>query len=510
MLDGVPLIATTIGLIGVFLYIFSTLQLSDIRANWNERRCETFVVPIAHLVPEDPRIDSTDFAVDNFYYCISYLIDASVAGKMTPMLQVFNQQVNTTIPLNESMNYLRSSATSLINPLNTMMSNLWQRIQALGLGISHSFYFLTSIFSRVTAISIAAMNAGLGIFRAVLNLLALLLKIIQELIILAVFMAIFGVLAGIFLGPLAGLAVAAVTGLAGAAIIGATAFTDYGTSSDGGFCVAKGTLVATADGWKAVELLRPGDALREGIVEGVLKTKGMGKCVSLYGVIMAECHLVFDEADKTWKPASEHPSATPCDEAQEFLYCLNTSSRTWIVKGTKEIILRDWEELPLDSSIDSEWEAAVHTILNNVKSSAKYAPRVSRPGRGLLGKETGLHEKTKGVVKVSDIRVGDFVRDGYTSFTEVLGIYEDLASTPHSGPNEAAWIWNSYTNTWTHPEHSEREPSKGSRHLITKSGIFTFFYGDGEHFIRDFTEVGAGRIDETYEFVRGLLNNSPK
>jgi hypothetical protein len=228
-------------------------------------------------------------------------------------------------------------------------------------------------------------------------------------------------------------------------------------------------------------------------------------------VIVSESHLIFDTTDNSWKSAAEHPSAVACKDEQEFLYCLNTSSRTWIVKGeVDEFLLRDWEELPIDSDIHSEWEAAVYSILNKKSGPSQYISRIARPGRGLLGKNTTLYEKTKGGLKLSEISVGDYVKDGYNSFTEVLGVYEDIARVSHSGPNPAAWIWNSYLNAWSHPNILKKESSNGARHLITKSGMFMIYFEDGEQFIRDFTEVGADRIDETYDFVRQLLNKSPK
>lgn len=501
MLDAIPLIAMTIIFSACFLYIFSTSQLSDIRKNWDKRRCEVFVIPMAHLVPKDPNIDRSKFSIDNFNYCIGLIIDSSVAGAMSPMMNVFSEQVNLTKPLNNSLNYLRSSAKSLMVPLNNMLNSMWRRVRTLGFGIAHAYTKSLSIVQRVEGIASSALLSGYGVYRVVMNFTSLLHLVISIIIGIITPIVTFGI---IYFFPVA---VIPVTGFLtlGAIVLAAI---DHMMNK---YCVAKGTLVALPNGaWKAVELLVPGEKLADGVVEGVLKTTGKdGVFVSIDGVIISGCHLVFDISDNKWKPADKHSFAQPVNNKEDFLYCLNTSSRTWTVKGnTVAVLLRDWEELPDSAAIDSDWEEAVNDMINRGLRN-QLANRTPVPGRGLIGGDTYVWEQAKGSAKISNISVGDFIKDGYNSFTEVLGIYEDFSSdVPRSGPNTSAWVWSDAIHSWTHPTVKGEYTCGKAYHLITKSGIFIIFAEDGEQFIRDFTEIGTDKIDQTYDFVLSTLNGN--
>jgi len=259
-------------------------------------------------------------------------------------------------------------------------------------------------------------------------------------------------------------------------------------------CVGQGTLVAVKDGWKRVEELKPGDKLRgSNVVEGVLKSVGGGRCVVLEGVVISDVHIVMDSSDGIWKHAGKHPLAQVYKGQEEFLYCLNTSDHTWSVKGSDaELLLRDWQEMPSESF--PGWESEVHRALNPVSF-----PRFEAAGRGLLGKETMIWERSKGPVRISDVAIGDFVKDGDNTFTEVIGVYEDCArGVPLAGPNAAAWIYSG--GYWVHRVPTGLTSFDGW-HLITASGVFM----SGTSLVRDFTEVGVNHELNT-EYAVKFLN----
>lgn len=95
MLEALPLLATTFVFISIFLYIFTSIQLHDIRTNWNERRCELLVMLIAKSIPDpnDSSIDADDFAADNFSFCIQNIIAASFASVMGLQWEYFQNKL---------------------------------------------------------------------------------------------------------------------------------------------------------------------------------------------------------------------------------------------------------------------------------------------------------------------------------------------------------------------------------------------------------------------------------
>ena len=179
---------------------------------------------------------------------------------------------------------------------------------------------------------------------------------------------------------------------------------------------------------------------------------------------------------------------------------MNTSTRNWVVsadQNSPELLLRDWEELPDSDETDFKWDILIHSLLNPYSCFFRPAP-----GRGLLSSEALVFVKEKGFVKLSEVRIGDFVKDK-DSFTEVLGIYCDI-----SGSSDSIWIWNSEEMLWVHPNEKDtyrkiRQSEKNGCQLVTSSGSFLADLV----LVRDFTEVGWDRIHETYSFTLDKLNS---
>ena len=128
MLEAVPLLATTLVFISIFAYSYASLELNEIKANWNERRCEPLVMIVAALLPIDENKDISEFSIDNFQFCIGKIIDSSISIFLSPMLQLFGHQLNATNTVSDSMNYLRSMALTLLKPLNDMFKILWEKM----------------------------------------------------------------------------------------------------------------------------------------------------------------------------------------------------------------------------------------------------------------------------------------------------------------------------------------------------------------------------------------------
>ena len=335
--ESLPLILITVVFVGIFANTIINLQLSDIRANWEKRRCEGMVIAMAHLVPDgtNPKIKPTEFAIDNFYFCMNKLADFSLSISLSPVLSAFKVQLDATNPISNSMNYLRSNALSLLTPINNFFQGLWERMKLLMTQILIVFKKLNTAFERIHGVILSAIFAGFSVITAILNILRLVLKIIKMIIAIMIAVMIIMMLLS-FIVPGAGLMATLLIGTIGAIttlvqflpmIMEAQAVSG-GISSAIGFtnmCVAKGTLVALAPGqgkplWKPVEEIKPGDALRSGTVEGVLKVAAKGgKCVRLHGVIISDVHLVFDKADGQWKHAGKHPLAQIYEGEEEFL-----------------------------------------------------------------------------------------------------------------------------------------------------------------------------------------------
>jgi len=491
MLEAVPLLATTLVFIGIFAYSYASLELEEIKAHWNERRCE----PLVMVAASSMKVNDIDPA-ENFEFCIGKIIDSSIAIFLAPMLQLFSKQVDATKPITESMNYLRQMASTLMKPLTDIFGQLWNRFGYIVFQAARVFYKLYSAMDRIFGIATAAVFAGMSMYKAIQNMIGFVFQVIIAILIILCILVIF---LYFVMWPVIPLILTMI------GILSATVYAGNVSGMAGSFCVAPSTLVKTKRGWKMVCEIETGEELDDGVVEGVLKFDGIGgSCVSIDGLVISKSHLIFNGIE--WIFAEKYLGAVEC-KSPAFLYCLNTSTRTWTVKGsvhTSEHLLRDWEELPDSPHIDFAWETLIDTLLNGTSK-----PLRVQPGRGLFGEDTIVWTRTA-EVDICDVVVGDYIKDK-TGFTKVIGVYNDSELAPRSGPNRSVWYYSALKKRWIHPHIEECLPKTHGFHLITESG--TFFIGftrpgvreQSKMLVRDFTEVGATRIHETYAFTAASL-----
>lgn len=493
MLEAVPLLAVTLMFLSFFTYIFVSTELDTVRKQWNERRCEPMVMLIAQLVPDpkDTKIDRNKFASDNFNFCLQGLVDASMGIAATPVMKIFQTQVDATKPIQTAINNTRGAATGLLSPLTEVFGSFYKRFQAVGYNMSRVGMKMMSALSRVFGVGVASLFAGMSMYKSIQNSMNFVINICITILTILVALVI---ILWFVMWPV----IPIVLTLIG--VLSATVHAGNVSGMSGSFCVAPETPIVREDGSVSrVDTLKVGDILADGaVVEGILETLNTSPCVSVKGVVLSGTHLVLSE-EGHWIFAAKHPDAQPVSDQPARLFCLNTSTHTW--RTESGLVLRDWEELP--EGFDEEWEELIEHLLN--KSMPPRSPEATRiSGRGLCGEGALVWEQRTGPKVLRDIRLGDFIKDRRNQFTRVLGIYHDSEEVPRAGLSQAGWIWSPDQGRWVHPvqQADQLETSPGI-HLITDTGSFLLY---GSMWIRDFTEVGATLIHHTYPFTQSRLH----
>jgi hypothetical protein len=67
------------------------------------------------------------------------------------------------------------------------------------------------------------------------------------------------------------------------------------------------------------------------------------------------------------------------------------------------------------------------------------------------------------------------------------------------------WVWIPSKGVWEHLGDVYPLVKDGWQ-LITEAGVFQVWSKAGEGLVRDFTEIGADRIHETYDYTAKLLS----
>jgi hypothetical protein len=107
-----------------------------------------------------------------------------------------------------------------------------------------------------------------------------------------------------------------------------------------------------------------------------------------------------------------------------------------------------------------------------------------------------------GLTKMNKVRIGDWIKDLGGAWTQVIGICTRRVNRTlgkrGSRLTDGVWL-RDVRGVWNHPTgNSTNDPWTGYQ-LITTSGSFAIFIDNDEHIIRDFTEVGLSRLEESYE-----------
>ena len=477
-----PLILVTFIYISIFIYSIASTQVEGLREDWNSVRCQPIPMFLASYIPTDPNVNRSKFSSDNFQFCIQKLIDSSIAIFMSPIMGIFATQVSAAKSTQQSVNAMRNSAASdIANPFNSLINLAWKKFGYILAQIMRIMYKVNSSFQRIFGITLATVFAGMSVFTTINNTIKLILRvcIILLIIIIALLFLIFIPIApfiGIFLIPTI-------------VYISQTQYAQSVGGMEGSLnnCVAEGTEVKCRDGWKMVEDIRLGDVLCDGVVQGILTGKGSA-CVRIHSVKISAMHIVFDSSSSRWVFAKDHSDAIPCATPARVL-SLVTSSRTWVVRGEKELLLRDWTH---SAGSEEAIQRKVCSLLNT--------PFVGVRGLGLVGpKSTVWKDGQDGQpVRVSSLRVGDRVWDG-SEFTEVTSVYISTELGNMSGPNSSAWSEES--GTWVQKGVCAEGIQVPQVHCGTASGRLEV---NGK-IIRDFNEIDSDKFIELEEFLLSLL-----
>jgi hypothetical protein len=169
----------------------------------------------------------------------------------------------------------------------------------------------------------------------------------------------------------------------------------------------------------------------------------------------------------------------------------------------------DWEEVS-DQEGRQLWIDAVWRQLNSDKGQSPEAPSVTP----LVSPSISVWKANAGKTPIQDIRIGDLVlsKGGYT---KVKGVYRGCFYTkePVTTPDwisDGVWICGE-DGSWNPAGKDGMESSDGSLRiegyfLVTEAEDFYIQYRGKTTLVRDFTEIGASHIHETYEMLDTCVN----
>jgi hypothetical protein len=506
-----PFILITLGIVCFIAYKYVNMERSIIMNNWKEQRCDVFVMFAAYfLKPEmDTRTDS-EFASDNFQFCMKSLVTRAMELAMSPLQLLFKAQAVAADGVTGSMNAMREVLNTLMKAFMSFITPFLRRFNFISYQLSIVTQHLKMAFQRANAALLSFVYIGLSMITGLQNMIQFVMKVV---IIILIIMVVLIILLFFILFPFIPIILSVITAIAiiaTSSIAGANSQqqADDAEGTRSAFCFAPDIPVVLGNGsTKPISEIRIGDVLEGGsTVEGVLTFDGtQTPLYSLDGIRVSGSHLV-QGVEGDWHSVAEDERAAPLSERSPLLYCLNTSNQTIPIRTATgaTLLFRDWEEI---SSADMEgqdmWDILVSKILGGLKSDSQADETfcLMDPQMRVL--------TANGAQSLESIRIGQALELSYNRPTKVIGTVEGrIQGTGPSGWMSAC-IEKIYEPTGRyHKRVTTITPSAQyliGRHLITDSGLFLVTHESRVRRMRDFTEVGMDRIHETYPLVASRL-----
>ena len=516
-----PFFLITFGLLFALGLTIAGLERSGVMNNWPNRRCELPVMAAAMFFKpdSDPRTKS-EFASENFEFCMKTYVDKFMALLMAPVNMLFGKQADIASSAVGMVDTIRQIAATLYNTLSSYLEQYYLKFNASIYEISRVIQYLRMAFRRANGMMMSMLYSGITLFRGMLNTIQFVIQVI--LIICGIMLAIIIILIFV-LFPVIPL-ILSVLGAIVATVLSLTMvmsseIANQANSDKGGFCFADNTQLFVKRDNKEVLIevkdIKLGDELITGEkITAIIQMDGKG--VQLYnvnGIFVSGSHLILG-TDGLWKSVSKDERAKKAINTSEILYCFNTTTHTFPVYSpelNKSIMFKDWEELDEnDKKGQYLWSFTVLKMLNSDLNYRlwKYGikPTDELP---LIGRRKKI-KTTDGFVEVEKLRLFDKILDRKGKEQRIIGI---IHANVDDMEDDGKW------NTELYEETEDKVWIRGSANfirgtetavgitVITETGEFIIWdeMDEKEKIVRDFTEVGYKEIHKTYPLVDSRL-----
>ena len=521
-----PFMLIAFGLVFLLGLVLSGLERTNVMKHWDKRRCDFAVMAAAGFFKEDadPR-SRTEFAKDNFQFCMGTFVDKFLTTLMVPVSAMFEKQVNITENSMGVMTSIRMIAQTLYNTLSSYLDQFYRRFNSSIFEISRIMQYLRMAMDRINAMAVSMIYSGIIMFRGMINSIQFVIKVILIIcgIMIAAIIVLWFVLFPVIPIIISTLGAIVLTVAAMASIISSQVSADA-KRSRGPFCFDRNTLISIIDNHGKerqvpVTDIKLGDQLSSdaGSITAIIVMDGMD--VPLYdvnGIRVSGSHLIKG-TDGQWKCVSDDERAKPMDDTAKVLYCFNTSTHNIPVYSSIQhttIMFRDWEEFAENDTLGHYfWNYVVLKYLNGVSSYSKWKDSMTIFTEvPLLGSRTKVKTKS-GYVELSKIKMGEqqgiVDKNGRLQkvMGKVFGHVENASSK--TGPTWHTELFECVNQVWIKGESTVTKGKEiiQGENIITETGEL-IIWDEKERrdkVIRDFTDIGYKSIHETYPLVASRL-----
>lgn len=497
------IVALTVGLSIAMTYADRDSVIND----WPNQRCKTAVMATAFLYkPDDYNGTASDFAKENYNFCLKQLAGKTLQAGITPATGVLKQQVGSSGVIGEMQNSIRNMLGTMGREFGSGLDLFYQRYQAIQGQVTRIMQYLQSAMGRISGFIGATIYLAVSMIVSMINTIEFIVWICIAIVIILVviFIILFFILAPF--SPLLLVVVSIIAAAGFGAMIGGAASV---------FCFAEDTTVLASNGNTIkVQDLVEGTILSDGsVVEGMFVFDGTRTPLyDLYGCLVSGTHIVYNTKSRRYCEVAEHPDAKQTIKRSDRVYCPITSSRhvPVITPEGRSILFCDWEEVASDSACEA-WMKEVYKQLNinddllhNINNDENLAGMRAHVRVAMADGQWKSIEK---------VLIGDTILYGHGKSTKVLGRVKRCTMAPSQRFIEpGTWMKNTRQKEWHRAGSGQQEKQNSQEkmvdiyHLITDSGTFIINSDGFMYEVRDATEVGAANLRSCTPAVLSALN----
>lgn len=485
--------AIIVGLIGVS-FVMTNMSRKAVMAEWAKRRCDVGVMFSGFLYkPADYGGSAMEFASENFDFCLKVLASQALGQATTPAIRLMESQVKGGGVIQDIQNGIRTLLAKIVDSFSTVLQSFYETYRRGMLQFARVWQTFRSMTGRMEASVVSTMYAFLSGYTGILNSVDFIIRI--AIIMINIIASLFILMFFTFL-PFLPVLIGSVNMITSAG---------YGDKVKGPasiFCFGRGTLIHAADGRLIpIEQLIPGTTLKGGgVYEGAFKFDGSATPLYLLNdVLVSGSHLVYDDDTGAAQAVEDDPRARKTALISPILYCPIVGNRI-LYAGRSAIKFADWEEVAGEA--EDAYDTEVRRILSVMSGSATLPP-------GFCDQAVGIITKERGLMKISDARIGEHILDSDDHYSRILGLVKRRVKVDRIAELTDGII-HFKGGMWTYEIGGMAEGNQeiDIYHIITDSGTFAVMRGDSWIITRDATEVGLERLDDLTPLVLSHLNNS--
>lgn len=341
----------------VFSYCIVSQEKEKIAADWANQRCNPKNIPFAGWISKPDGKTAFEYTGENFNYCVQNILITITGYMLQPfnyLLSVLTDEFNE---LEENINSSRGIMANLRDRVKDVFKNILNRILNVVIPIQKIFIALMDTINKTQGILTSGLFTMLGSYLTLQTLLGAILELIVKILI-----ALVAVIVGLWAVPVTWPAAASLSAVFLAISIPMSIIVIFmsevmhikSSAIPSLRCFDGNTIIELENNNRSrISNIKVGDVLKNGdVVTGTMKlTSSRVNMYIVNGVAVSEYHHMLHGDD--WICAKNHPQAivlSGYSRTHEYIYCLNTTSKTIHING---MTFADWDELYGDILYDT-------------------------------------------------------------------------------------------------------------------------------------------------------------